>query len=59
VIEDPNLTEEEKVAREVFLTEQMMVGGDLALTGINVADRVARTTNQVQFDTFYSVNGFG
>lgn len=55
MLDAPDLTEEEKAAREVFLSEQMMIGGGIAFTGINIADQVARTTRRVHFDTFACV----
>ena len=33
----------------------MMNGGGIAFTGINIADKVARTTHRVNFDTFACV----
>ena len=33
----------------------MMTGGGIAFTGINIADKVARTTHRVHFDTFACV----
>ena len=55
VLDVPNLTEEETMARKVFLSEQMMTGGGIAFQGINIADKVARTTHRVHFDTFACV----
>ena len=55
VLDVPNLTEEETIARQTFLSEQMMKGGGIAFTGINIADKVARTTHRVHFDTFACV----
>lgn len=34
----------------------MMNGGGIAFQGINIADKVARTTHRVHFDTFACVN---
>ena len=47
ILDAPNLTEEEKVARQAFLTEQIMNGALMSCDGINIADRIARTAGNV------------
>lgn len=56
MLDNPNLTEEEKISRAAFMTEQMYTGGLNTFNGVNIADQVARTTHRVNFDTFYAVN---
>lgn len=47
VIEGKDLTEEERVARQNYLSDQLMNGGLQAINGITIADRAAQTAMRV------------